>query len=114
LTGATPFMSEWIISNEKCKTILDPAVGLGIFFRAIISKAGCKNYEFIGYDIDETILDYAKNICNDIPDAKIIFRKIDYLFNDWANQYDGIICNPPYLKFHDYENKEVLPVFEKN
>jgi len=44
----TPFkiaelMSEWIISNEKCKTILDPAVGLGIFFRAIISKAGCKN-----------------------------------------------------------------------
>lgn len=114
----TPFkiaevMSEWIISNEKCKKILDPAVGLGIFFRAIISKAGSENYEFIGYDIDEKILDYARNICNDLPDAKIILKKMDYLFSDWMNQYDGIICNPPYLKFHDYENKEILPIFEK-
>jgi adenine-specific DNA-methyltransferase len=32
----------------------------------------------------------------------------DYLFNDWNNKYDGILCNPPYFKFHDYENKKAL------
>jgi len=31
------FMGKWLISNPKCKTILDPAVGLGIFLRAIIN-----------------------------------------------------------------------------
>jgi adenine-specific DNA-methyltransferase len=32
----------------------------------------------------------------------------DYLYNDWENKYDAIICNPPYFKFHDYENKNTL------
>jgi len=107
------FMSEWIISNEKCKTILDPAVGLGVFFRAIVSKKGYEKYRFIGYDIDENILKCASNIFNMIPNIKISLEKMDYLFNDWMSQYDGIICNPPYLKFHDYKNKEILSIFEK-
>jgi adenine-specific DNA-methyltransferase len=29
----------------------------------------------------------------------------DYLFNDWQNKYDGIISNPPYLKFQDFKNR---------
>ncbi|MCL0028404.1 N-6 DNA methylase [Peptococcaceae bacterium] len=107
------FMSEWIVSNDKCKTILDPAVGLGIFFRAIISRKGYEKYRFVGYDIDDRILNYAKAIFNNIPDIEISLEKKDYLFNDWTNQYDGIVCNPPYLKFHDYENKQILSVFEK-
>jgi adenine-specific DNA-methyltransferase len=106
-------MSEWITSNQKCKTIVDPAVGLGIFFRAIASKKGYEKYRFIGYDIDERILKRAKTILNNIPDLRIHLEKKDYLLNDWGKEYDGIICNPPYLKFHDYENKEILSIFEK-
>lgn len=34
------------------------------------------------------------------------------MFNDWENHYDGIICNPPYFKFHDYNNKEILQEIE--
>ena len=37
----------------------------------------------------------------------------DYLFNDWNNKYDGIVCNPPYFKFHDYENKAALQEINK-
>jgi len=37
----------------------------------------------------------------------------DYMFNDWENRYDGIICNPPYFKFHDYENKATLKEIEE-
>jgi len=107
------FMSEWIISSETCKTILDPAVGLGVFFRAIASKKRSGKYRFVGYDIDEDILNRARDIFKNIPDIKANFKKMDYLLNDWGNQYDGIICNPPYLKFHDYESRRILAVFEK-
>jgi len=107
------FMAEWIIGNEKCKTILDPAVGLGIFFRAIVSKKGYEKYRFVGYDVDEKILNCARIVFNNIPDVKVNLEKKDYLFNDWVNEYDGIICNPPYLKFHDYESKEILSIFDK-
>jgi len=108
------FMAEWIISsNNHAKTILDPGVGLGIFFRAIISQKGKESYNFIGYDIDDTILKHAKQIFKALPNVKVTLEKKDYLFNDWENKYDGIICNPPYLKFHDYKNKnEILSVFE--
>jgi len=109
------FMSEWTITNENCKTILDPAVGLGVFFRAIILKKTGRKYKFIGYDIDENILDDAKAMFNMIPNVEIDFEKKDFLFNDWGNKYDGIICNPPYLKFHDYKKnrKEILSIFGK-
>jgi adenine-specific DNA-methyltransferase len=34
------------------------------------------------------------------------------MYNDWDSKYDGIICNPPYFKFHDYDNKSVLKEIE--
>ncbi len=73
------FMSEWIIGNVNCETILDPAVGLGIFFRAIVLKKGCERYRFIGYDIDEKILNCAKDIIDNIPDIKVNLEKKNYL-----------------------------------
>lgn len=38
---------------------------------------------------------------------------MDYMYNDWENKYDGIICNPPYFKFHDYDNKSVIAEMER-
>jgi len=107
------FMAKWITTHNHARTILDPAVGLGIFFRAIISQKGKESYDFIGYDIDDTILKHAKQVFRDLPSVKVTLKKKDYMFNDWENKYDGIICNPPYLKFHDYKNKnKILSVFE--
>ena len=37
----------------------------------------------------------------------------DYMYNDWENKYDGIICNPPYFKFHDYDNKSIIKEIEQ-
>jgi adenine-specific DNA-methyltransferase len=34
------------------------------------------------------------------------------MYNDWKNKYDGIVCNPPYFKFHDYDNKNILKEIE--
>jgi len=104
------FMSKWILGNKELKTVLDPAFGLGIFARAIREKnADC----FIkGFEIDETILQEANAIFEHEKNTSVFLK--DYMFNDWGNRYDGIICNPPYFKFHDYDNKTVLKEIEEN
>jgi len=98
------FMAKWITANKKLHTVLDPAFGLGVFARAI--RQVNKDCSIKGFDIDSTILQQAINIFGDEKNISIQLK--DYMFNDWENHYDGIICNPPYFKFHDYENKTTL------
>ena len=110
----TPFpiaqvMAKWITGNKKLQTVLDPAFGLGIFARAI--RQTNKECSIKGFDIDEDILRLAANIFDNEKNTSILLK--DYMFNDWENRYDGIICNPPYFKFHDYENIATLKEIEK-
>ena len=104
------FMSRWILGVKQLHTVLDPAFGLGIFARAI--RKSNKECIIKGFDIDEIILKEAKEIFEDDGNIKLFLK--DYMFNDWDNRYDGIICNPPYFKFHDYDNKSTLKEVEEN
>lgn len=107
------FMAKWVISNPKCRTILDPAVGLGIFFRAILKEAASNSYQLIGYDIDPQVLKKAITLFQDYKDYDIRLVNRDYMFNDWNNRYDGIICNPPYQRFQNYgDRNEILAEFQ--
>ena len=103
------FMSKWILGNKHLNTVLDPAFGLGIFARAI--RKTNKDCVIKGFDIDENILHEANTIFEDETNTTIFLK--DYMFNDWENRYDGIICNPPYFKFHDYDNKTTLKEIEE-
>ena len=93
------FMARWVTANPQCRIILDPAVGLGVFFRAIDKVKPRQNYQFVGYDVDPQVLRQAALLLN----AEL--KNEDYLFNGWDAKYDGIICNPPYFKFQDYQNR---------
>lgn len=109
----TPFpiadtMVKWILGNKKLKTVLEPAFGLGVFSRAILSQK--KDINIKGFEIDETILKNAKDYFDDFKNVNLLLQ--DYMYNDWKNKYDGIICNPPYFKFHDYDNKNILKEIE--
>lgn len=102
-------MTDWLLGNENSKTILEPAFGLGIFSRILLHKK--PNLSIRGFDIDETILQEAKKHFD--PFRNVSLNLEDYMYNDWENKYDGIICNPPYLKFHDYDNKQILQEVER-
>lgn len=109
----TPFqlaslMADWLLGNHNIKTVLEPAFGLGVFSRALLSKKS--DLSIKGFDIDKIILTEAKTIFNDT--SKFDLHLEDYMFNDWNNKYDGIVCNPPYFKFHDYDNKTILNEIE--
>ena len=111
----TPFpiadaMAQWLIGNKQLKNVLEPAFGLGIFSRAILNRE--KELNIKGFEVDETIFDNAKQYFEDIENVNILLQ--DYMYNDWKNKYDGIICNPPYFKFHDYDNKNILKEIETN
>lgn len=103
------FMTMWLIGNKKLKTVLDPAFGLGVFARAI--RQTNKECLIKGFEIDETILRQAANIFDNEKNTSVQLK--DYMFNDWENRYDGIICNPPYFKFHDYDNLTTLKEIEE-
>lgn len=103
------FMAKWITGNKKLETVLDPAFGLGVFARVI--RQTNKECSIKGFDIDENILRQAVNIFEGEANTSIQLK--DYMFNDWGNRYDGIVCNPPYFKFHDYENKTTLKEIEE-
>jgi adenine-specific DNA-methyltransferase len=109
----TPFsiadlMAKWILGNKELKTVLEPAFGLGVFSRAILNYK--EDVEIKGFEIDNTIFENAKQYYEDADNVNINLQ--DYMYNDWENKYDGIICNPPYLKFHDYDNKNILKEVE--
>ena len=94
----------WVLKNQALKKILEPAFGLGVFSRFLLKHN--KDLEIKGFDVDPIIFEEATRSFCEYPNVKLILE--DYLFNDWSNKYDGILCNPPYFKFHDYENKKAL------
>lgn len=101
----TPFpiaqlMARWVTDNPFCKTILDPAVGLAVFFRAILQN-NKPSYHFVGYDLDPTLLEQSRHLLQSFP-ISLVLHPEDYLSSSWSQCYDAILCNPPYLKFHHY------------
>jgi adenine-specific DNA-methyltransferase len=111
----TPFplanlMAKWILGNKNIKTVLEPAFGLGVFSRAILNHT--EDVEIKGFEIDTTIFESAKQHFEDTENVNLLLQ--DYMFSGWETKYDGIICNPPYFKFHDYDNKNIIKEIEAN
>lgn len=102
-------MVDWVLKNKSLKKVLEPAFGLGVFSRLILKEN--PNLEIKGFDVDPLIFEEAYNSFRELSNVNLILE--DYLFNDWKNKYDGILCNPPYFKFHDYENKKALEEIRK-
>lgn len=92
------FMCRWACADAK--KMLDPAVGNSVFFKHTKElNEGCN---LVGYEIDNQVLDYFGNPTN----AKI--KNMDYLLNDWNDQFDAIVCNPPYNRFQSIANRSKI------
>ena len=105
------FMASWIVGSKRNKLdILEPAFGLGIFSRSIHKLN--PNIKVIGYEIDKTIYKYAKQNLSE-SNLNISINNENYITSSWNEKFDGIICNPPYIKFHDYDNTTLIPYVNK-
>jgi len=108
-SSVAQLMAKWVMKDHP-KNILDPAFGLGIFYDEIKKINSNEKVQFTGYEIDERILSYL-NFEENTTDLKII--NSDYLEAN-INTFDGIICNPPYMRFQKFlKRHNVLPKIEK-
>lgn len=131
-------MMYWLESGGVSR-ILDPAFGLGVFYNAL----SYRNVEYVGYEKDVKIARYIRTIlCNNgevvechssrsplsggaqkhsdkkaqktqEEQLRLVLKIGDYLDSDNQECFDGIIANPPYLKFHDYDNKRYVSKINK-
>lgn len=103
-------MTRWVLEDGPA-AVLDPAFGLGVFYDAA-AQSGCLRggQRFVGYEIDDRILSYRAQRA---PRGNLEVRHQDYLEMD-AGAFDGIVCNPPYMRFQKFLNRsDVLPKIEK-
>jgi adenine-specific DNA-methyltransferase len=102
-------MVQWVMRDAP-KTILDPAFGLGVFFDEVVKVKSAEQVVFTGYEIDSHILSYLGNRRSG-QWLRVINN--DYLEAD-TGSFDGIICNPPYMRFQKFLNRHnVLPKIEE-
>ena len=91
------FMCQWVLQGKQKTRALEPAYGLGIFSRILSQNS---TLPIDAYEIDGQI--FARAVATR-PNG-VNLRNEDYFACDWNSKYDAIVCNPPYLKFHDYDN----------
>lgn len=96
------FMCHWVLQGKQKTRVLEPAYGLGIFSRVLARET---SLPIDAYEIDGRIYSSAvKSRPNGVN-----LKNEDYFACDWNAKYDAIVCNPPYLKFHDYDNATYIP-----
>ena len=103
------FMSNWLISKGARK-ILDPGVGTGVFLSQIYQAVEDKeNLRMTGIDIDPLMLNstFIRLKLLGMNTENLQLLKEDFLLWNSEEQFDAIICNPPYIKFHGF-NREVI------
>lgn len=102
------FMAEWVLAGCPGNHILEPAYGLGVFSRSMLHLRPDLNIS--AYEVDEKIFTAAKENIIGANIGNITLKRENYITSKCRNKFDGIICNPPYLKFHDYDNDLLVPI----
>jgi adenine-specific DNA-methyltransferase len=100
------FMVQWGI-REGVSAILDPSVGPGVFLEEALRMSD--NIELYGVDVDALAL----NVCalrTKLVNPRVKSNLIlgDFLMlNPSGKKFDFIVCNPPYLNFHDFDRATI-------
>lgn len=93
------FMLSWIF-EKNVDSINDPAFGMGVFYDAAKELGFSKN--FSATEIDKVSYDFYQKY-----NPNSFLENHDYL-SVMGKKYDGIVCNPPYLKFHDFKDRKII------
>ena len=73
-------MADWLVGNDKMQTVLEPAFGLGVFSRLLLSAKS--NLSIKGFDVDEMILNEARK---HFAGCNSAFYKSDCRNDNWFN-----------------------------
>lgn len=94
-------MVGYVVHDNNCTSIFDPAVGAGVFFKAakaIASEVG-REFALQGTEVDPQALELAKSrglTSSDLAHVQIT----DFVLNPPAGQFKAILANLPYIRHH--------------
>lgn len=92
------FMIDWVLESGQ-NQLYDPAFGLGVFHDPISARS---DILFTASELDTTIIEFWQHDQN--HDPEFITRE-DYLLS-WGKSHKNIICNPPYMRFQKFLNRD--------
>ncbi len=103
--------STLIPENESIR-FLDPAVGTGAFFSALrqVCPAG-RIDKALGFEIDFHYGNPASQIWRD---SGFVIRLADFTVTEPSEQFNLVICNPPYVRHHHLRNGDKLRLQTKS
>lgn len=85
--------------QDGAKSLLDPALGAGAFFRAAKRNSGGKKITLWGRDIDPSVIKMAMASGLSTSDlAQVEIR--DFVFDPPQEKFSAIVANPPYIRHH--------------
>ena len=96
------FMARWVMESPN-RGMHDPAFGLGAFLDAADEMGG--GSPFTGSEIDAGVLDYWREFSPMRGKARVYAE--DYLAA-WGRGYGNIVCNPPYMRFQKFANRDAV------
>jgi len=103
------FMASWV-NIDTPETVLDPAVGTGVFLEKIV-QATSLPVELWGFDVDPLMLNACKLrlALQKVENSSVHLEQQDFLeIGIPPKKFDCIICNPPYLKFHNFDRDRLV------
>lgn len=92
-------MARWL-DQVKPKIVLDPASGNHVFAGSLLEIGSSAHV--VEFEIDPIIASEFPAPAN----AETFCQ--DFLLSSWSERYDGIIANPPYMKFQLIENRDTI------
>lgn len=103
--GIAEFLISWAINGEQ-GSLLDPAVGTGVFLSKSSEKAPELNLH--GYDVDPLMLQTTRaRLEHKLDSPNLNLSEQDFLSQNFPKKHDYLICNPPFKKFKEYENSNI-------
>lgn len=92
------FMADWVLASDG-GDIFDPAFGLGAFYDALPRG---QHSRFQAMDIDGGIVRHWSSAYKTTPD----FIQVGDYLRTWGSKHRNIICNPPYMRFQKFINRD--------
>jgi adenine-specific DNA-methyltransferase len=89
-------MTRWIAAIAP-RSVLDPAVGPGVFLRSV--RRACPEAGITAVDVDPVALAAARGALGDAE--RVRFVESDFLTWEDRREFDACVANPPYLRHHD-------------
>lgn len=105
------FMVQWALTPNT-RSFLDPAVGTGIFIVELAKRLAQQPHgdapKITAYEIDPLIAGVLTSLQEVPKSLPVDLRLEDFLLAFPSQTFDGVVCNPPYIRHHALDYPDSL------